>query len=469
MNAANYKGKHAIVIGGSMAGLLAARVLSDHFERVTVIERDLLPTAAEFRPGVPQAHHLHILLAQGRKILIELFPEFETDLAELGSPNVDLSADFAGLTAGGWTKRFKSGFVTNTCSRVGLEWLVRRRVAALMGVEFLAESEVDALLMSEDGARVIGVHVESRRDRSAQTLLADLIVDASGRTSRMPDWLQSLGYEKPQETTVNAYLGYATRWYEPPPHFHYDWKILLLSARPKAGILRGGGILVVEDQRWSVTLAGTNKDYPPTDEAAFLEFARSLAHPALFEAIEHARPLSPIHGYRRTENRWRHYERLTRFPDRLLVIGDSFCAFNPIYGQGMTVAALEACELCATLTELPLEGIGAAYHRRQAGVVKNVWLLATGEDLRYPLTEGARPGRLERFVQVYVERLIETLPYNDQAQLAFIQATNLLRPPAKLLEPALALSVLRHHLGGLQPNTQINAPVQYFRESSIQP
>jgi 2-polyprenyl-6-methoxyphenol hydroxylase-like FAD-dependent oxidoreductase len=456
MMAAN---SHAVVIGGSMAGLMAARVLSNHFERVTIVERDKLPDMAEYRAGVPQARHLHVLLAHGREIIQGMFPNIHADLMAHGVPYIDLLNDGTMLTAGGWAKRFDSGLRTYLGSRVTLEFYVRQHLMRLANVTILPESDVESLV--SDGGRVTGVKIVSRHDQSKQTLSADLVVDTSGRGSKVPEWLTEMGYAAPEETTVNAYLGYSTQWFEPPQNFDANWKMILITARPKAGITRGGGVFMVEGNRWIVTVAGVNKDYPPTDTEGFLEFTKTLASPAVYEAIRHATPVSQVYGYRRTDNRWRHYELLERFPERL---GDSFCAFNPVYGQGMTVAAIEARELDSMLRENPsLDGLPTRFHKRLSKHIQKAWLLATGEDLRYPGTEGKRPGAFERLVQLYVDRVLETMPYDSEVTRAFVQTSNLYKPPTVLFHPRVVWSVIRHRfLNRVPADASANAPVSRF-------
>lgn len=454
---------HAVVIGGSMAGLLAARVLSDHFERVTIVERDKLPDTPEYRAGVPQSRHLHVLLAHGREILQELFPDIHGDLVARGVPYIDLLKEGSMLTAGGWAKRFDSGLTTYLGSRVVLEFTVRDHLLRHANVTIVPEVEVESLKTANDHQRVTGVNLVSRHDQTRQTITADLVVDTSGRGSKVPEWLTAMGYAAPEESTVNAYLGYSTQWFEPPPNFQADWKMILVTARPNAGIMRAGGIFLVEGNRWIVTLAGSNKDYPPTDTEGFLEYTRTLATPAIYEALRHAKPITQVYGYRRTENRWRHYEKLTRLPERLIVMGDSYCAFNPIYGQGMTVAAIEARELDRMLRTTALDGLPTKFYGQMAKMAQNAWLLATGEDLRYPGTEGKRPNVLERLVQKYVDHVLATLPYDIEVTRAFVQTTNLYKPPTSLFQPQVMWSVVRHRLlkQGHQ-DANANAPVSVY-------
>jgi 2-polyprenyl-6-methoxyphenol hydroxylase-like FAD-dependent oxidoreductase len=411
---------HAVVIGGSLSGLLAARVLSDHCDRVTVVERDQFPDEAAYRSGVPQARHLHLLLAKGREIFVQFFPTFEADFRELGISSIDIGYDTAVYTAAGWTKRIRTGVISNPASRATIDWYVRSQLLQRPNIAFVEHADAQSLV--SDGTRVTGVTVLNRDDQSTQTIEADLVVDASGRLSKTPEWLAALGYPTPPRTIVNSHLSYATRWYEIPDNPIFDRHILLVTALPAEGNFRGGGIQVVEGSQWVVTLAGINKVYPPTDEEGFLEFARQLASPIIYDAIKSAKPTSPIYGYRRTENIWNHYERLPRHPQRFVVMGDAYCGFNPVYGQGMSVAAMEAQKLDALLRQHgPLNLDPATFYQALAKVIENPWLLATGEDLRYPGTEGDRPGPLVRLAQKYIERVIAVLPLEEEVARTFIK------------------------------------------------
>jgi 2-polyprenyl-6-methoxyphenol hydroxylase-like FAD-dependent oxidoreductase len=389
-----------------------------------------------------------------------LFPTLAEDLQALNVPEIDLTGDGGILTVGGWTRRFKSGITSHAASRITLEWVIRQQVKTRSNVTFIEQTEIKQLMVAEDKQTIIGVEIESRADHSTDTLKADLVVDASGRGSKAPDWLQALGYDAPSETVVNSYLGYATRWYEIPSDRAYDWDYFLVGSRPAEGVLRGGGIMRMEGNRWAVTLVGVNKDYPPTDEAEFLEFARSLISPAIYEAITDATPISPIYGYRRTENRWHHYEKLPRLPERFVVMGDAYCGFNPVYGQGMTVAALEALKLDDLLRQGDISGdFPARFYAALAKTIETPWLLATGEDLRYAGTDGDRPGPLARMIQKYTDRITMLLPYDEQVSATFISVTNLLNPPTVLFQPQIVGRVLWHSLFRKPRNDQLNAPV----------
>ncbi|MBI3974706.1 MAG: 2-polyprenyl-6-methoxyphenol hydroxylase-like oxidoreductase [Chloroflexi bacterium] len=455
-------GTHAVVIGGSMAGLLGARVLATYFDRVTVIERDWFPEGPEFRAGVPQSRHLHVLLVKGLELLEQFFPGLRKDLLDAGAEIVRWPADVLWLSPVGWSRRFPKSLSLLSASRELFEWGVRRRLAALPNVRLMDGHEATGLLASRDNADVTGVQVRKRAERGlggtgvsteSTPLPADLVLDAGGRNSHAPRWLVELGYAAPSETTINPQLGYASRYYARPKGLHTNWKGLFISARPDSP--RGGIIFPIEGDRWLVTLAGYGADYPPTDEAGFMEFARSLRSRVIYEALDDAAPLSPIRGYQRTENHWRHYERLDRWPERLLVTGDAVCAFNPVYGQGMTAAALAATTLDRCLREQrrqrpngDLNGLARRFQREVAKRSGAVWLLATGEDLRYPTTQGAKPDLVTRLFHRYVDRVMEVATEHADVHLIFVEVLHLLRPPRALFRPEVLLPALRGRRAG---------------------
>jgi 2-polyprenyl-6-methoxyphenol hydroxylase-like FAD-dependent oxidoreductase len=447
-------GDHAVVVGAGLAGLVAARVLADYFARVTVIDRDHLPARPAPRAGVPQSRHIHILLARGMALLDQLFPGLEGELVAAGAVPIDFPGDALWLSPAGWSQRFRPGLRLVSCTRPLLEWTVRRRLAAATTVSFLEGREATGLTADDDKTAVTGVRLRARPHPPAaaaadRILPAALVIDASGRNSPTPEWLGELGYPAPPETTINPFLGYATRAYARPQDATGDWRLLYVQANPPQ-MGRMGLLLPVEGDRWMVGLAGAGRDYPPTDEAGFLQFAASLRSPIIHDAIRHARPLSAIHGYRQTDNRWRHYEQAQRWPERLIVLGDAACTFNPIYGQGLTMAALAGVTLNQCLqahrhSQPPgdLAGLARRTHRALAHTAAAVWLLATGEDLRYPTTEGARPTLRTRLMHRYLNRLGPVATANRTVNAAFLEVANLVQPPTALFRPSVLLAVLR--------------------------
>jgi 2-polyprenyl-6-methoxyphenol hydroxylase-like FAD-dependent oxidoreductase len=291
-------------------------------------------------------------------------------------------------------------------------------------------------------------------DAGEQILTADLVVDASGRSSKAPEWLEDLGYPAPKEAVVDALWGYASRDYEPPAGFEADWKVLLMMNRPpdqpRAGILEW-----VEGNRWMVTVAGVMGQRPPADEEGFLEFIRGMASPAIYDALRQARPLSRIYLHHRTQNRLRFFDRLTRRPERFVVLGDAVCAFTPVYGQGMTLSALEALELGECLRRREhragrlngcLDGLAARFQKRVAGLVAGPWALATGEDLRWPATVGGEITPRVRFFHWYIDQVIQLIPGSPEVFRRFQEVNHMLKPATALFHPAVLGPVLRNAL-----------------------
>jgi 2-polyprenyl-6-methoxyphenol hydroxylase-like FAD-dependent oxidoreductase len=433
---------HAVVAGGSMAGLATAQALAETFDAVTLVERDDYPARGdEFRRGVPQARHLHGLWEGGQRALEQLFPGLTRDLRRAGAHRVGAPEDLRWLNARGWTTRFPARRHMFMLSRELLDHLVRQRLAATPNVTIITGCTVTGLL--PDPAGVSGVHVTCA-DGSVLRLDADLVVDATGRNTRTPHWLAELGYRSPSETRIDASLAYASRRYRIPDGFDGDWKAVVLFARPPHH-RRAAGLFPIEGNRWIVTLAGVGGDRPPTDEAGFLDFARSLRSPLIYETIRHAEPLTDITAYQRTENRRRHYEKLRRWPERLIVVGDAACAFNPLYGHGMSVAAQTALALQHILRESPphQSGFARKVQRTVARCGDPAWLIATGEDLRYPTTTGATAGPATRLTHRWLDRVTSASNTDPVVNAALFDVLALLAPPTTLFRPSIAWRALR--------------------------
>ena len=471
----NRKRDHAIVVGASIAGLLAARVLADHFRQVTLLERDRLPDTPSARSGVPQARHAHVLLVRGRMILEGFFPGLVDELTADGAILFDSAADAMFMSPLGWLPRFQTGLMTVSCSRDLLEWHIRRRLAAHPNVHFTQQAEVTGLIPVQATvgavggipASVVGVTVRSRgpaRPSAAESIRADLVVDATGRSSHAPAWMASLGFQQPRETLVNSHLAYATCTYM-APDFERDWKVATIEAQPP-DLTRAGAILPIEGGRWMVTLAGYCGDYPPLDEAGFMEYAHSLAHPLIFEALQGARPLTSIVGYQRTENHMRHYEELPRWPEGFVITGDAVCGFNPIYGQGMTNAAIGATILDGVLRQ---EGAQLAPRFQKLLAKHNTtpWLLATNEDFRFPATEGDRPRRGTWLIQRYIDRVIVASLTRRDLFLAFFSVAHMLAGPVSLFRPAVMARVLWHALAQGSRAAEAEVPTRLIEAPSV--
>ncbi len=430
-------GGQALVCGGSLAGLLSAALLARHFDQVTLVERDALFDGAQVRKGVPQGAQSHILLKRGLDIATQLFPGLPRDLEAAGAQVLDASSDCAWFTSGIWRRRIACGLPLYSQTRPLFEGVIRARLMALPNVRMLDRHEALGFLSS--GGRVTGLRLRARGSGQELELPAEFVVDASGRASRTPRWLEGLGYPRVQETTLEIDVGYATRMYRKPRGAEAAWKLLLVSAElPR--LRRCGVILPVEGERWMATLSGWLGELPPTDEQGFLQFAASLAQPDLHEALRGAEPLAPPVSYRFARSQWRHYERLAPAPEGLVVVGDAFCAFNPIYGQGMTTGALLVELLGACLRE-GLGGLSRRYFERARRILQVPWSLAASEDLRLPEVRGPRPPG-SRALQWYRDRVHRLTARDEDLVRTFMQVIHMLKPPSALFAPRLLLKVL---------------------------
>jgi 2-polyprenyl-6-methoxyphenol hydroxylase-like FAD-dependent oxidoreductase len=460
---------HAVVIGASFAGLLAAKALSQHVDVVTIVERDVLPDDAAFRSGTPQARHLHVLLERGQRAMEALIPELAADMEAYGAPKLHWGVNNRLIVGGQEAPRKPTDIHTHMITRVGLEYLVRQRVRQVANIRFRAGARVTGLLPGEDGF-VGGILLEGRRSRQPEEMRADLVVDASGRSSPLPDWLEALGYGRPQETLIDAFVGYSTVWFERPADAPTDWVTLTIAGVPQNGF-RGGIIYQMENNVWNVILTGVNGDHPPTDFDAFIEWSRTLARPDIYEQIRRAKPISPVYGYRRTNNVWRHYERMA-LPHNLLVTGDAAVSFNPIYGQGMSAAALDA-EALATLLAgwqgATWHGLSARYQKRLADVVQGPWQLAVSADFRHPRTIGQRPPDtwLTRLLKRYGMLAELEIGYDGDVAELFYEIMHLRRPITAYFAPWLLWRVLRRRRA--LPTARYNPPVEPLVEKPAAP
>jgi len=447
---------HAIVIGGSMAGLLAARVLSERFRQVTIIERDPLPQGAALRKGTPQARHGHGLLAGGYQIMARLFPGFGQELLDNGALPADVVADARWYQMGGYKAQFQSGIEGILMSRPLIEAVIRRRVLALPNVQ-VSENGVQALCAVP--GRVTGVQLAT-----GETLHADLLVDASGRGSRAPVWLEALGYAKPVEEQVKIDVGYTTRVFRRrPTDLNGNLATFITPAAPVE--TRVGFIVAMEGDRWIVSLGGWLGDHAPTDLAGWIDFARSLADPAIYDVVKDAEPLGDAVVHKIPTNQRRRYEGLTQSPAGFLVLGDALCAFNPIYGQGMTVAAFEAQALEETLAEnAGLADLHRRFFAKAAKIVDTPWSMATGEDFRYPTVPGQRPAGTA-FLHWFMQRVHHVARTDELVCRTFFEVANMLKPPTALFAPAVVWRLL---IGGRQSAQQARAGTLEGVQPSLQ-
>ena len=441
--------EHAVVLGGSIAGLFAARVLSDRFARVTLFDRDVLPTDARPRKGVPQGEHFHSLAKRGERIAERWFPGFAASLLRRGAVPIELGPEFRWYHFGGWKLGRPSGLDLLCLTRPEIEDEVRSRVSALPNVRIVDRTDVLGLVTGGPGRGICGVRVRPREAEREETVGADLVVDATGRGSQTPRWLEALGFDRPPESTVKVDVCYATRFFRRPPDGTVPWKALLVYGEAPAS-RRLGVVASVEGDRWIALMLGLLGDHPPPDEDGWMAFARSLPDPAIAEALSTAEPLSGVSIYKFPAHLRRHYEQLARPPDGLVVVGDAHCSFNPMYGQGMTAAALglEALEAeldRARTSRRGLTGFSTRAQQRIARTVDGAWMLSTGEDLRHPEVEGRRPFG-SSLINRYMARFQRACHHDPVLTGLLYEAVHMLVPPTTLMRPWVVLRVLRHGL-----------------------
>ena len=430
-------GEHAVVIGASMAGLLAARALADFYGTVTVLERDAFPVSDIPRKGVPQGRHAHGLLARGRSVIERFFPGWTEEVVAAGGARGDIAGDVNWVGHGVTLKSVPSDLVGLLASRPVLEGHVRRRLLALANVKAVENCAVQGLVAGEDRAAVKGVRVKI--GAIEQVIDADLVVDASGRGSSSPAWLESLGYIRPEEEKIEIGVGYTTRVYRRrPTDLNGKMAVVVAGSGPN---WRNGVVLYQTEDRWIVSVGGYFNDHAPDDELLFAAYAGSLPTSEIYDIVAHAEPLSDFVSYRYPANLRRRYERLTSFPKGYLVVGDAACSFNPVYGQGMTVAAQEAVLLQQCLEEGDAD-LARRFFTAATEAIDVPWDIAVGNDLRHPKVQGARPLKV-RFINWYIGKLHMAARHDAELATAFLRVANLEAPPTLLLSPANLMRVIR--------------------------
>jgi 2-polyprenyl-6-methoxyphenol hydroxylase-like FAD-dependent oxidoreductase len=439
----------AVVMGASIAGLWTARALIDHFEEVILLERDQLPEGSDYRSGAPQARQYHGLLMSGLQLMRAWFPGLEEELISAGAVPYDMMLDSRVRLRKRWYPRFPSGLVLLSCSRLLLESRIRRRLRQNPCIRFVEGVEVIGLQCDAARGRVTGVRIRNRRggpdsQEAEEILSADFVVDALGRRSKTPEWLKEFGYTPPRQSEVDSFLGYVTRKYKRKP----NTPLLLIGATPPDDPY-GGLVLPEENDTMVALIAGFNKNYPPTDPFEFDAFTYRLG-PEFEEALKGAEPITQPHGYRGTSSCWHHYEELKRWPERFVVLGDAFCGFNPIYGQGMSAAAKSAAALAQGIRRSPghLDGVAQSTLREIGRITEGIWLLATSADLEWPGTEGGTVSNqpADRFGRWYVNELLDATAFDRRIWLEFNAVSQLIKPGTALFAPRVFAAVMKQAL-----------------------
>jgi len=433
-------GKQAVVIGAGMAGLAAAGAVADYFERVIVLERDRLPNQAVPRSGAPQSRHLHGLLPGGERALTDLFPHFARGLVDAGSVPLRMPSEVRAEIPGvGPLPSRDFGWFFYGASRPLIELVTRRQTERLTNLTVRSQRRVLEITATPDGAMVTGVRCESADGRQ-EILAADLVVDASGRGGPTLALLRSSGQPAPDEIVIGVDLHYTTTTFVIPQDAPTDWRgIAFHPHAPESS--RGGYMLPIEGNRWVLTLTGRLGERPPAEPDGFMDYARRLETQTIYNAIKHADRRGGFERYAYPASTWRRFDRLSAFPDGLVPIGDSICRFNPVYGQGMSVAAQEARLLNhllkgrATKAD-PLAGLALAFFSESLPLVEAPWNMSAVPDLVYPETRGERPPDFESRLK-YNGALIRTAMHDADVHRLLTEVQQLLKPPSVLQDPAV--------------------------------
>lgn len=441
--------RQAVVIGAGIGGLTAAAAIADHFDQVVVLERDALPTAVAPRAGTPQGHHAHGLLAGGLKALEQLVPGIEQDLLRAGAVPLNSSLEVRVERPGFDPYPARDlGVTTIAASRALIEFVLRTRVCRLPAVRLHSLHRARSIQLAPDGASAIGVRVEDA-DGQTRDLDADLVIDATGRGSLTLDLLRAAGREMPPETVIGVDIGYASAIYEAPPGIDRPWKgVLTFPKAPQSA--RGALMLPQEGGRWLLSLGGRGSDKPPGDESGFVDFARHLRTSTIHDAIRDARRVCEIHRFAFPHSRWRHFDRVSHFPRGVLPIGDAVCLFNPVYGQGMSVAAQESLVLRRLLADDPLSlgspsDLATAYFTALGPILETPWAMAAIPDFIFPQTTGERPRDLARMLRLgfALQGLAARRP---AVHRLMIEVQHLLKPRSAYRRPLLTAQLLLESL-----------------------
>ncbi|MET7717263.1 pyridine nucleotide-disulfide oxidoreductase [Streptomyces sp. NPDC005407] len=434
----------AVVIGGGLTGMLAAQALSGFVSDVIVLEHDYLPARPAPRKGLPQAHHGHLFYSGGVNAM-EIIVNGVTDrLLRAGARRIPLPTGMLAYSPEGWYRRWPATHFLLACSRDLIDFTVRELVAAEPNIHIL--QGVTAVGLDGTERRVSGVRVSDGQDEGV--LDAQVVVDTSGRGSRAPQWLRDLGVGPVPERTVDTGLAYASRIYQAPADSE-EFPVVTVMADPLAhGPGQSAAIIPIEGGRWLVSLAGTRGGEPTDDPLRFEAFAGGLRHPLVGQLISPAVPLTDVVVTRSTGNRRRYFEKVKTWPEGFVAVGDTVATYNPVYGQGMSVAAKSVLamlqELCCGGARI--DGFAQRAQRAVAKPVHTAWSLATAQDVLYTGAGRQSSGRAARLRARYSSRLARAATGSHHVTTALTDVMTLQSDVTTLVRPYMMLAALRKPL-----------------------
>lgn len=424
------KKEKAIIIGASMAGLLAARVCSEHFEEVLILEKDELPESPKHRKGVPQDQQLHLLLSKGYQIITKLFPGIVKTLATEGAIFGDLGLMLRWYGDGGFRPQCETGQNSILMSRPLLEYTIRESLLQKENVHIMDKTRVLAYQFEQGSITGVQTNLGSIR--------SDLTIDTCGIASSLGKQLVGWGYDSPKLEEVQVNVRYTSCLFPRPAAFT---EVININSEAPLNS-KHGTVQAIEDNKMIVMVQGRSQDKVPKDVESLKTYTAQLAHPLIYETIKDADALGPLTHYHIPSVRWVHFEALNRFPSGLLCLGDAICRLNPVYGQGMSSAAMQAEVLDMVLRKNPLSGIWKPYFKQVAQLLKTPWEVTLAEDFKFPETQGTPP-KIPKLIERYFNKLSRVMNQDPVLFKAFVQVLNLVKPPTSLFRPSLIWRVIR--------------------------
>ncbi len=433
---------HATVVGGSMAGLIAARVLSNHFEKVTIIEKDIVNNEPETRKGQSQTKHIHLLLVQAMNTLSHYFPDLKEELLANGALELDVGNDYNWYSYGGIKKKGKTGITALTMSRPLLEYHVKKGVVSMGNIVIQDNTKVKEIHIKNNVVRALSIEKEGKREE----LKTDFIVDASGRGSKSFKWLKQHGYEIPQESKIKIDITYVTVLFK-RKKVALGQKLEVISYSPEAPKEKLGVVMMpIEDDRWVLTLIGMRGAIPPQNDQELIMFLKKLPIKGIYDIVSETDRLTEFMVYKYPNSVRRHYEKLKNFPGSYIVLGDTISSFNPMYAQGMASSIFQAKILDEVLGQITSnDHIFKPYISKVTKIIEALWTAGAYEDFKYPETEGKKP-IAANLVNNYMKTLQKAA--NNDAELfkEILEVAGFLKPGMKLFRPKILWKVFRKNL-----------------------
>jgi 2-polyprenyl-6-methoxyphenol hydroxylase-like FAD-dependent oxidoreductase len=459
-------GTRAVVLGGSIAGLFAARVLADAYDEVQIVDRDKIVGLREPRKTCPQTYQANGLLARGVHVMEELFPGITQQLIDHGVPKGDLSGSCRWYAQGLRLKQQHGDLITLGVLRPELEWHIRERVQQLPNVVFVEQHDILGVTATADNSRVTGARVQARGEKTERTIEADLVVDATGRGSRTPVWLEQMGYAKPEEERKKIDLVYVTQHYKLRPGADPFEGDVAINQIAHPGLPRGNVFFKTDGGKLELTTYGLLGDHPPTDQKGLYEWVRSLGAKDVYETLRYADPVDEPVPFRFPTTLRRHYQKLDRFPEGLLVTGDAITCFNPVYAQGMSVAALCAITMRQHLHSGAVP-VPQDYFRDLArDAIDATWEMTNTVDLSFPGVKGERPFKV-RFGNKFLKKVQVAATRDGKVTAAYFKAAGLVNRPESLMRPGFILRVLWRSLFG--PSKESRQPYVWQAPAGVEP